>query len=100
MSVRDYHGKYGALFKACVRRDKKEIALATPERSTFFHELSHTAHEKVKGGLKPRQDSLQEIVAELAAQALCRLVGRRPITHWGTVTAILTNTHRKLTSRP
>ena len=43
----------------------------------FFHELAHAAHEKVKGNLKPGQDALQEIVAELSAQALCRLVGKQ-----------------------
>ena len=56
---------------------KKEIALATPEEKTFFHELSHAAHEKVKGGLTPDQDHFQEIVAELSAQALCILVGKQ-----------------------
>ncbi|MFC1488943.1 ArdC-like ssDNA-binding domain-containing protein [Thermodesulfobacteriota bacterium] len=56
---------------------RKEIALATPEEISFFHELSHAAHEKVKGGLKQGQDPLQEIVAELSAQALCRIAGRR-----------------------
>ena len=55
---------------------RKEIALATPEEKTFFHELSHAAHEKVKGGLKAGQDHFQEIVAELSAQALCILVGK------------------------
>lgn len=57
---------------------RKEIALATKEESVFFHELAHCAHEKVKGSLKAGQDALQEIVAELAAQALCRLVGKKP----------------------
>lgn len=56
--------------------ERKEIALATPEEKTFFHELSHVAHEKVNGRLKKGQDSFQEIVAELSAQALCRLVGK------------------------
>jgi hypothetical protein len=51
---------------------RKEIAVATPEESVLFHELSHAAHEKVKGSLRKGQDSFQEIVAELAAQALCR----------------------------
>ena len=45
---------------------------------TFFHELSHHAHEKVKGKIKTGQDPLQEIVAELSAQALCNLVGKQP----------------------
>jgi antirestriction protein ArdC len=56
---------------------RQEIALATPEEAVFFHELSHAAHEKVKGSLKSGQDPFQEIVAELSAQALCRLVGKR-----------------------
>lgn len=55
----------------------KEIALATDEEAVFFHELAHAAHEKIKGDLKPGQDPLQEIVAELSAQALCRMVGKR-----------------------
>ena len=43
----------------------------------FFHELAHAAHEKVNGCLKGGQDPIQEIVAELSAAALCRLVGKR-----------------------
>jgi antirestriction protein ArdC len=50
---------------------------------TFFHELSHAAHEKLKGKLKTGHDSLQEIVAELSAQALCRLVGRKNVDTTG-----------------
>jgi hypothetical protein len=41
------------------------------------HEIAHASHEKVKGNLKAGQDPLQEIIAELSAQALCRLVGKR-----------------------
>jgi hypothetical protein len=33
------------------------------------------AHEKVNGNLKAGQDPLQEIVAELSAATLCRMVG-------------------------
>jgi hypothetical protein len=64
-----YHGYYSP--------GVKEIALATPEEKTFFHELSHAAHEKVKGSIKGGQDPLQEITAELSAQALCRIVGKQ-----------------------
>ncbi|VBB45005.1 conserved hypothetical protein [uncultured Desulfatiglans sp.] len=56
---------------------RKEIALATPEEKTFFHELSHAAHDRVQKGLKSGQDPFQEIVAELSAQALCHLVGKQ-----------------------
>lgn len=55
---------------------EKRIALATPNEKTFFHELAHAAHEKVVGSLEGGQNPLQEIVAELAAAALCRMVGK------------------------
>ncbi len=55
----------------------KEIALATPEEKTFFHELSHAAHAKIKGKIKGGQDPMQEIIAELSAQVLCRMVGKQ-----------------------
>jgi antirestriction protein ArdC len=64
-----YYGYYAS--------GRKEIALATPEESVFFHELAHAAHEKVTGVLKAGQDSLQEIVAELSAASLCRMVGKK-----------------------
>jgi hypothetical protein len=65
-----YYGYYAS--------SRKEIALASKEECVFFHELAHCAHEKVKGRLKPDQDPLQEIVAELSAQALCRIAGKQP----------------------
>ncbi|MGA1871404.1 MAG: hypothetical protein ACMUJM_22980 [bacterium] len=55
---------------------KKEVALATEDEVVFFHELSHAAHKKIMGTLKPGQDWKQEIVAELSAAALCRLIGK------------------------
>ncbi len=57
-------------------QDRKEIALATKEESVFFHELAHAAHQRLLGELKKGQDWKQEIVAELSAAALCRLVGK------------------------
>ncbi len=65
-----YYGYYSA--------NRGEIALATKDECVFFHELSHAAHHKIKGNLKKGQDSIQEIVAELSAQALCRIVGKQP----------------------
>ena len=62
---------------------KNVIALATPEEKTFFHELSHAAHEKIIGKLKNGQDPIQEIVAELSAQALCRIVGKDGDKYFG-----------------
>jgi hypothetical protein len=54
---------------------KGNITLCTPNERTFFHELGHCADartHKLKGG----QDAVQEIVAELTAATLARLVGR------------------------
>ena len=56
--------------------ERKEIALATPAEKTLFHELSHAADHIIKGHLKPGQNPLQEITAELSAQALARIVGK------------------------
>jgi antirestriction protein ArdC len=58
----------------------KEIKLATPEESVFFHELSHHAHKLVLGELKDGQDWKQEIVAELSAEALSRIFGLQSTT--------------------
>lgn len=63
--------------------DKKIIALATPEEKTFFHELCHCADEKIKGKLKNGQDPLQEIIAELGAHTLCRIVGKDGDKYFG-----------------
>lgn len=63
-----YYGYYSA--------GRKEIALATKDESVFFHELAHCAHEILNGRLKNGQDPLQEIVAQLSAECLCRLVGK------------------------
>lgn len=51
-----------------------EIFLATHEVSTFFHELAHAAHAKIRP-LKNGQDVLQEIVAETVAAVLCLMYG-------------------------
>ncbi|MFH2064737.1 MAG: ArdC-like ssDNA-binding domain-containing protein [Pseudomonadota bacterium] len=53
---------------------KKEIALASPDEMIFFHELAHAGYDQIKGELSL---PLQEIVAELSAQALCNLVGKK-----------------------
>lgn len=76
ISVKALPGNYRYYGRYCP--DKKEIGLATQEECVFFHELSHAAHEKLKGDIKVGQDPYQEIVAEMSAQALCRLVGRQP----------------------
>lgn len=55
-----------------------EIVLASPEESVFFHELCHSAHHRIMGKLTPGQDWRQEIVAELGAIVLCKLIGKEP----------------------
>jgi len=76
ISVKAVPGNYQ--YYGYFSQDRSEIGLATPAESTFFHELAHAAHAKVCGKLKGGQDPLQEIVAELSAQALCRIVGKQP----------------------
>jgi len=56
--------------------ERKEIALATPEEKTFFHEMAHAADHIIKSHLKSGQNPFQEITAELSAQALVRIVGK------------------------
>lgn len=56
----------------------KEIFLATQEETVFFHELSHAAYERTIKELEPGRLWDQEISAELCAQALCHLVGKKP----------------------
>jgi len=58
----------------------RQIKLATDEECVFFHELAHHGHKLVIGELKPGQDWKQEIVAELSAEALCRIVGLKKET--------------------
>ena len=60
------------------RANAKEILLATSEETVFFHELSHAAYDRAVEKLKPGQLWNQEVAAELSAQVLCRLVGKKP----------------------
>jgi antirestriction protein ArdC len=61
---------------------KLEIDLASKEESVFFHELAHAAHGlllKRHGqgrSLEKTPEWEKEIVAELAAAAHCRIVGK------------------------
>ena len=75
ISVKAIPGNYR--YRGYYSQERNEIALATPEEKVFFHELAHAGHKRLKGSLSAGQDPLQEIVAELCAQALCRLVGKQ-----------------------
>jgi hypothetical protein len=63
--------------------DRREIALASKEECVFFHELAHCSYEILNNGMRPGQDPVQEIVAELASHCLCRLVGKTGDKHLG-----------------
>ena len=65
-------------FYGAYAQGRKEIVLASPEESVFFHELCHSAHHRIIGKLTPGQDWRQEIVAELGAIVLCKLIGKEP----------------------
>ncbi|KPV42679.1 ArdC-like ssDNA-binding domain-containing protein [Alicyclobacillus ferrooxydans] len=60
---------YGAYYPG-----KDAIVLCTHDVTTFFHELSHAAHHRIRP-LKGGQDSTQEIVAETSAAILCLMYG-------------------------
>ena len=57
-------------------QERKEIALATKEESVFFHELAHAAHQRVLKDFKNAQCWRKEIVAELTAAVLCKMVAK------------------------
>ncbi len=74
ISVKGIPGNYH--FLGYFSQDQREIALASKEESIFFHELGHAAHQRILGELKKGQDWKQEIVAELVAAVLCKIVGK------------------------
>jgi len=53
-----------------------EIALATKEETVFFHELAHAAHQRVMPDFNNTPCWKKEIVAELSAAVLCKMVGK------------------------
>jgi antirestriction protein ArdC len=59
---------------------RDSIRLATHDEATFFHELAHAAHKRLRGELKEGQDAEQETVADLAACVLMDLYGLRDDT--------------------
>jgi hypothetical protein len=67
--------RFNGVYYGYFSKSKNVIALASKDECVFFHELVHSAESRLretKGG----QDPLQEVVAELGAQALCQLVGK------------------------
>ena len=74
ISVKAVPGNYR--FYGYFSKNSQEIALASKEESVFFHELSHAAHSRAVTDFEKMQEWRKEIVAELSAAALCRLVGK------------------------
>jgi len=74
VSVKAIPGNYRYFGYFSVTR--KEIAIATSQECVFFHELAHCAHSILKSNFKNGQNALQEITAELSAQALAIMVGK------------------------
>jgi antirestriction protein ArdC len=74
ISVKAIPGNYW--YAGYFSQERREISLATKEESIFFHELAHVAHQRILGELKKGQDWSQEIVAELSAAVLCKIIGK------------------------
>lgn len=53
------------------------ITLCTHDELTWFHELAHAAHHRVKGTLRGGQNEIQEVVAEFVSAVLCEMHGFR-----------------------
>ena len=63
-----YHGYFS--------QERREIGLASKDEAVFYHELAHAAHMQIVGDLRAVPPWEKELVAELAAAALCRIVGK------------------------
>lgn len=59
--------------------DGRNIVLRTHEVCTFFHELGHAAHGKIKP-LKGGQHADQETVAQMVSETLCQMYGYNQYT--------------------
>jgi len=70
------------------RDSQKTIALASPEEKTFFHELAHAAQARLGMLRKGRDNTFNEVTAELSALVLAELVGRENPNHGATFTYI------------
>lgn len=63
-------------FMGYYRAKDSLIALASPEEKTFFHELSHASQDRLGLLRKEKQNTFNEVTAELSALVLAELVGR------------------------
>ena len=67
-----FQGRYMGYYRA----KDATIALASPEEKTFFHELSHVSQDRLGLLRKERQNTFNEVTAELSALVLAELVGK------------------------
>jgi len=81
LSVKAVPGNYQ--YHGYFYQDKQEIGLASKDEAVFFHELAHAAHMRIVGDLKTVPPWEKEVVAELAAAALCKILGKDS-NHLGT----------------
>jgi hypothetical protein len=77
-------------------KSRMEIGLASKEETVFFHELAHGALQRI-GKSQGLEEWKEEIVAELAAAVLCKMVGKtsrflgnnfRYISHYAKKTSV------------
>jgi len=69
-------GRYlGSFRRRMIDNSEQRIILCSPDAEVFYHEICHASHLKVRGDLKPGQDPIQEIVAELGSEVLRRIMG-------------------------
>jgi len=66
---------YGSFRRRMIDDGDQRIILCSPDAEVFYHEICHASHLKVRGDLKPGQDPIQEIVAELGSEVLRRIMG-------------------------
>lgn len=69
---------YGYWMEKCVD-GKEKIKLCTPNERTFFHEMAHAAHRRTfesREAMNAYGQQKKEIVAELSAQVVAKLLGR------------------------
>jgi antirestriction protein ArdC len=74
ISVKAIPGNYR--FYGYYSKAAKEIALASKEETVFFHELAHAAHSRIINDFNNSQTWRKEVVAELSATVLCKMVGK------------------------
>ncbi len=65
-SFKNFYGSYSP--------KTRTIRLASPELIVFLHELCHAVDDELHG-LTPKQDPLQEVVAEFSAAVIATLLG-------------------------